>query len=329
MPLTEPMLMIRAPGPRRARRLEQGKQELGGVEDALHVEVEHPGPDPESCSASGAPQVAPALLTNTSSESHLPATHSASSRHPSSVERSEVTPAQEPSADSSSTVASTASCLSRGHDHLRAPGDETSGDHASDAAGATGDDHPVSGHREEVPRGRAPPGVGSCFSACFGAHTVLRAGRPFVPVPGTREAPAPCPSAKIHRWARPLDAGSSRHSGSGPQRQPQRAATAAPIWPPRRTGLPPRDALPAVGGAGRAPDPGIGADPFTLGVASGDPLPDAVMLWTRLVPEPGVLRRRHAGRRRRRALGGSGRRLVRNGGVDRRSLRLPRSGPTR
>lgn len=33
-------------------------------------------------------------------------------------------------------------------------------------------------------------------------------------------------------------------------------------------------------------DPGIGADPFTLGVASGDPLPDAVMLWTRLAPEP-------------------------------------------
>lgn len=28
------------------------------------------------------------------------------------------------------------------------------------------------------------------------------------------------------------------------------------------------------------------ADPFRLGVASGDPLPDAVVLWTRLVPEP-------------------------------------------
>jgi alkaline phosphatase D len=27
-------------------------------------------------------------------------------------------------------------------------------------------------------------------------------------------------------------------------------------------------------------------DPFTLGVASGDPLPDAVVLWTRLAPEP-------------------------------------------
>jgi alkaline phosphatase D len=28
------------------------------------------------------------------------------------------------------------------------------------------------------------------------------------------------------------------------------------------------------------------ADPFTLGVASGDPLPDSVALWTRLAPEP-------------------------------------------
>lgn len=28
------------------------------------------------------------------------------------------------------------------------------------------------------------------------------------------------------------------------------------------------------------------SDPFTLGVASGDPLPDSVVLWTRLAPEP-------------------------------------------
>src|SRR5439155_2317915 len=28
------------------------------------------------------------------------------------------------------------------------------------------------------------------------------------------------------------------------------------------------------------------ADPFTLGVASGDPLPDSVVLWTRLAPKP-------------------------------------------
>jgi len=32
-------------------------------------------------------------------------------------------------------------------------------------------------------------------------------------------------------------------------------------------------------------DPGF-EDPFTLGVASGDPLPESVVLWTRLAPEP-------------------------------------------
>ncbi len=33
-------------------------------------------------------------------------------------------------------------------------------------------------------------------------------------------------------------------------------------------------------------DPVFEADPFTLGVASGDPLPDGVVLWTRLAPQP-------------------------------------------
>jgi alkaline phosphatase D len=37
----------------------------------------------------------------------------------------------------------------------------------------------------------------------------------------------------------------------------------------------------APGGVGRLPE-GL----FTLGVASGDPVPDAVVIWTRLVPEP-------------------------------------------
>jgi alkaline phosphatase D len=31
---------------------------------------------------------------------------------------------------------------------------------------------------------------------------------------------------------------------------------------------------------------GLGDDPFTLGVASGDPTPDGVVLWTRLAPKP-------------------------------------------
>jgi hypothetical protein len=32
--------------------------------------------------------------------------------------------------------------------------------------------------------------------------------------------------------------------------------------------------------------PKFTADPFSLGVASGDPLPDGVALWTRLAPDP-------------------------------------------
>jgi alkaline phosphatase D len=32
--------------------------------------------------------------------------------------------------------------------------------------------------------------------------------------------------------------------------------------------------------------PTFSADPFSLGVASGDPLPDGVVLWTRLAPDP-------------------------------------------
>ncbi|MGP4015412.1 alkaline phosphatase D family protein [Saccharopolyspora sp. 5N708] len=50
----------------------------------------------------------------------------------------------------------------------------------------------------------------------------------------------------------------------------------------------------ALGGSALAnalslPGAGTGrrlAEPFTLGVASGDPLPDGVVLWTRLAPEP-------------------------------------------
>jgi alkaline phosphatase D len=33
-------------------------------------------------------------------------------------------------------------------------------------------------------------------------------------------------------------------------------------------------------------DPRFSADPFALGVASGDPWPDSVVLWTRLAPQP-------------------------------------------
>ena len=33
-------------------------------------------------------------------------------------------------------------------------------------------------------------------------------------------------------------------------------------------------------------DAGVRVEPFTLGVASGDPLPDGVVIWTRLAPSP-------------------------------------------
>ncbi|MFD5726803.1 MULTISPECIES: alkaline phosphatase D family protein [unclassified Streptomyces] len=46
--------------------------------------------------------------------------------------------------------------------------------------------------------------------------------------------------------------------------------------------------LPAAGTAGAREMEArrIGEDPFTLGVASGDPLPGSVLLWTRLAPRP-------------------------------------------
>ncbi|MDT0317304.1 alkaline phosphatase D family protein [Streptomyces millisiae] len=47
-------------------------------------------------------------------------------------------------------------------------------------------------------------------------------------------------------------------------------------------------ALPLAGAtaAPRRAVPRLSGDPFTLGVASGEPLPDGVVLWTRLAPEP-------------------------------------------
>jgi alkaline phosphatase D len=43
---------------------------------------------------------------------------------------------------------------------------------------------------------------------------------------------------------------------------------------------------PDLTGATAPAPPPLAGDPFTLGVASGDPLPDRVVLWTRLAPEP-------------------------------------------
>ena len=60
-------------------------------------------------------------------------------------------------------------------------------------------------------------------------------------------------------------------------------STPAPAPPPSTSG--PTTAAPTTAPA--APLEYIGvADPFTLGVASGDPLVDSVILWTRLAPDP-------------------------------------------
>src|SRR3989442_14898496 len=46
-------------------------------------------------------------------------------------------------------------------------------------------------------------------------------------------------------------------------------------------------ALGPLSGCAQQPSPiKFDKDPFTLGVASGDPLPDGVVLWTRLAPDP-------------------------------------------
>src|SRR5690606_13093857 len=47
-------------------------------------------------------------------------------------------------------------------------------------------------------------------------------------------------------------------------------------------------AMSAIAPAGLrfAPSPRFQDDPFELGVASGDPLPDGAVIWTRLAPRP-------------------------------------------
>src|SRR5690349_7852910 len=95
---------------------------------------------------------------------------------------------------------------------------------------------------------------------------------------------------------------SRRRSGT----QPSRAAAIVPAPPRRRSTMaqgfeqlatPDRRRFvtrAAAGLAGLALLPGngaraatgVGAHPFTLGVASGDPTPDGAVLWTRLAPRP-------------------------------------------
>ncbi len=73
---------------------------------------------------------------------------------------------------------------------------------------------------------------------------------------------------------------------------PERARTPRPSALTRRTvlagGAGATAAFGLAAGAATAPRAGAAnrADPFTLGIASGDPSPDGFVLWTRLAPDP-------------------------------------------
>ena len=94
-------------------------------------------------------------------------------------------------------------------------------------------------------------------------------------------APTGRPSALAEHAFSPHDAvlgAAARHLG----RRRFLTVTAAAAALAFTTNLPARGAIAApLRDAAR-----ISKDPFTLGVASGDPLPESVLLWTRLAPEP-------------------------------------------
>lgn len=86
-----------------------------------------------------------------------------------------------------------------------------------------------------------------------------------------------------------------RHNGFSRRRFLASAGGSAALSAlPVATGVPSAPAVPAAAPAGAAvPAPWRAAsgtrlpgEPFTLGVASGEPWPDGVVLWTRLAPEP-------------------------------------------
>ena len=70
---------------------------------------------------------------------------------------------------------------------------------------------------------------------------------------------------------------------SGGQASTTEPAPDPTAFPATTGAAPPTSAITTTSAAPVPPLPG---DPFTLGVASGDPLDDAVILWTRLAPEP-------------------------------------------
>ena len=107
-------------------------------------------------SSSGAPQVAPALLTRMSSVGKRSRVGVASRRAPSGVEMSAGIASHSPSAASSRGGGLDVSLLARGDDHARAGVDEPAGDHQADPARAAGDERGLAGDVEQVahPRDR-------------------------------------------------------------------------------------------------------------------------------------------------------------------------------
>ena len=115
-----------------------------------------------SCSASGAPQVAPALLTSTSTWSvGPPPPLRPADVPPSSVDRSAANPVHDPSRDSSATVASTASALREATTTSAPAATKPPAIIRADPPGAPGHHHGLAGHREQrrregwVPRSRS------------------------------------------------------------------------------------------------------------------------------------------------------------------------------
>ncbi len=91
MPSTDPMLMMRAGASAVPAAWSSGSRNLVVWNTPSTFTSSTRAHDVVSCSASGAPQVAPALLTRMSRESHRSATAAPSPRQPSSVDRSATT----------------------------------------------------------------------------------------------------------------------------------------------------------------------------------------------------------------------------------------------
>ena len=115
-----------------------------------------------SCSTSGAPQVAPALFTRTWTPVALGGDRLGEGpRAPSSVERSAARPRHDPYADSSATVASTASALREAMTTSAPPATKPAGDHPADAPRAAGDHDGLAGDGEELVGGGGGGGARS------------------------------------------------------------------------------------------------------------------------------------------------------------------------